>query len=55
MDKFIKGLCMRAGEDEAFDTAFKRALTEDEEICSEFIYHMEICYVIMRNVRCVVP
>lgn len=41
MDEFIKGLCMRAGEDEAFAADFQNTLVKDEEIYSEFIYYME--------------
>ncbi len=39
--EFIKSLCDYAGENEAFAENFQMRLTEDEEVCQEFLAYME--------------
>lgn len=40
MEEYVKELCLRAGENEAFAEGFLKALKADEEICNEFTYYM---------------
>lgn len=40
-ESFIRELCSHAGENDVFARDFYERLTEDEEICREFVYYME--------------
>lgn len=39
--EYIKGLCVRSGENDAFADNFFKELKSDEEICQEFVYYIE--------------